>query len=240
MPDVRAVPPFSPFQGPSSRFDTIRAARPRAWRQPSTRAIYHRSNVQTIRVSTPTAKYDVITGSGLLKTLAARMERALGKGLPRRVFVLTSPAIWALWSRQFLASFTAGKRELPIVLFLEPGERFKTLASVEKILRQMAEAGGDRGSLLIAFGGGIVGDVGGGRRDPALLLDSDVLRDGSEQALPMHVCRAVPFRGQRAARRTAAVCRDLDRLGCGQQSCALSLAALRPPGRSLLLRVGRR
>ncbi|HTJ29035.1 MAG TPA: 3-dehydroquinate synthase, partial [Acidobacteriaceae bacterium] len=49
----------------------------------------------------------------------------------------------------------------PIVLFLAPGERHKTLRSVEKLLRQMAKAGGDRGSLLIAFGGGIVGDVGG-------------------------------------------------------------------------------
>jgi 3-dehydroquinate synthase len=35
------------------------------------------------------------------------------------------------------------------------------MPSVEKILRQMVAAGGDRGSLLIAFGGGIVGDVGG-------------------------------------------------------------------------------
>lgn len=52
-------------------------------------------------------------------------------------------------------------RDAPIVLFLEPGEKHKTLASVEKLLRQMARAGGDRGSLLIAFGGGIVGDVGG-------------------------------------------------------------------------------
>jgi 3-dehydroquinate synthase len=48
-----------------------------------------------------------------------------------------------------------------VVLFLEPGEKYKTLASVENLLRQMAQAGGDRGSLLIAFGGGIVGDVGG-------------------------------------------------------------------------------
>jgi len=47
------------------------------------------------------------------------------------------------------------------VLFLEPGESHKTLAGAEKLLRQMARAGGDRGSLLFAFGGGIVGDVGG-------------------------------------------------------------------------------
>jgi 3-dehydroquinate synthase len=51
--------------------------------------------------------------------------------------------------------------DFPVVLFLEPGEKSKTLASVATLLRQMARAGGDRGSLLIAFGGGIVGDVGG-------------------------------------------------------------------------------
>jgi 3-dehydroquinate synthase len=112
--------------------------------------------VQTIRVETPTAKYDVITGSGLIATLAPRIERVCGR-LPRRVFVLTSPPIWALWSDAFLASFA----EPPAALFLPPGEEHKTLASVEKLLRQMVLAGGDRGSLLIAFGGGIVGDVGG-------------------------------------------------------------------------------
>ena len=112
--------------------------------------------MQTIRVETPTAKYDVTAGSGLIGSLAPRLERILGP-LPRRVFVLTSAPIWALWGERFLASFA----EAPIVLFLEPGEKFKTLASVEKLARQVAAAGGDRGSLLIAFGGGIVGDVGG-------------------------------------------------------------------------------
>jgi 3-dehydroquinate synthase len=51
--------------------------------------------------------------------------------------------------------------DAPIVLFLEPGEEHKTIKNVEGLLREMARAGGDRGSLLIAFGGGIVGDVGG-------------------------------------------------------------------------------
>ena len=98
----------------------------------------------------------MIAGSGLIETLAPRIERVVGR-LPRRVFVLTSAPIWALWGHCLQQSF----REAPVVLFLEPGEKYKTLASVEKLLRQMAQAGGDRGSLLIAFGGGIVGDVGG-------------------------------------------------------------------------------
>jgi 3-dehydroquinate synthase len=97
-----------------------------------------------------------MAGSGLVESLAPRIQRVAGK-LPRRVFVLTSAPIWALWAKSFLKSFA----EPPIALFLPPGERYKSLASVERLLRQMAEAGGDRGSLLIAFGGGIVGDVGG-------------------------------------------------------------------------------
>ena len=112
--------------------------------------------MQTIRVDTPSARYDVFTGSGLLDTLAPRIEKASGR-LPRRVFVLTSPEIWALWGDTFLKSF----RETPVALFLAPGETHKTMASVERLTREMIRAGGDRGSLLIAFGGGIVGDVGG-------------------------------------------------------------------------------
>jgi 3-dehydroquinate synthase len=97
-----------------------------------------------------------MAGSGLVATLAQRIERVTGR-LPRRFFVLTSAPIWALWGETFLSSFA----ESPMALFLEPGEEYKTLKSVELLLRQMAQAGGDRGSLLIAFGGGIVGDVGG-------------------------------------------------------------------------------
>ena len=62
-----------------------------------------------------------------------------------------------MWGEQFCASF----REAPVALFLPAGEKYKTMASVERLTREMLRAGADRGSLLIAFGGGIVGDVGG-------------------------------------------------------------------------------
>jgi 3-dehydroquinate synthase len=97
-----------------------------------------------------------VVGSGLLSSLAPRVERVAGR-LPRRIFVVTSPEIWALWGETLAGSFA----EPPIVLFLPPGEKHKTMANVEKLARQMVAAGGDRGSLLIALGGGIVGDVGG-------------------------------------------------------------------------------
>jgi 3-dehydroquinate synthase len=120
------------------------------------RVHYDKSSVQTIRVETPSARYDVFVGSELLGSLAPRLERIAGR-LPRRIFVLTSPEIWALWGETLSASFP----EPPSALFLAPGEKHKSLANVEKLARQMVSAGADRGSLLIAFGGGIVGDVGG-------------------------------------------------------------------------------
>ena len=116
--------------------------------------------MQIVKVDTPSAKYQVFAGTGLLDSLQPRMVKVLaglGRKLPKRVFVLTSPEIWGLWGQRFAASFS----EPPIALFLPAGERHKRLGSVEKLLRQMAAAGGDRSSLLIAFGGGIVGDVGG-------------------------------------------------------------------------------
>ena len=116
--------------------------------------------MQTIRVATPSARYDVFAGRGLLESLAPRIEKAAGR-LPRRVFVLTSPEIWSLWAEAFLPSFLELKAEPPVTLFLAPGELHKTMASAERLTREMTRAGGDRGSLLIAFGGGIVGDVGG-------------------------------------------------------------------------------
>ncbi|MFT4113359.1 3-dehydroquinate synthase [Silvibacterium sp.] len=112
--------------------------------------------MRTIAVKTASAAYPVFVGSGLLKTVPDKIRRQFGKGR-RRVFVLTSPEIWALWGETLAAGFD----EAPSVLFLPPGETYKRMAQIERLATEMADAGGDRASLLIAFGGGIIGDMGG-------------------------------------------------------------------------------
>jgi len=76
-----------------------------------------------------------------------------------RTFLVTSPEIWGLWGRQVQAAFA--KNDQPTVLFLPAGERHKRLRTLESLLEQMAAAGADRDALLVAFGGGVVGDVTG-------------------------------------------------------------------------------
>jgi 3-dehydroquinate synthase len=114
--------------------------------------------VSTLRVTTASASYAVTVAPGLLRTLYPRL-RKLTPGSSPSIFVITSPQIWALWSKPFLASFPA--KEQPPALFLPAGESKKRLAQVESLAQQLALAGADRDSILLAFGGGVVGDVTG-------------------------------------------------------------------------------
>jgi 3-dehydroquinate synthase len=100
----------------------------------------------------------VHVGPGLLSSIGSRLRGITGKG-PRRIFVLTSPTIWALWGTQLASGFQS--QEPPTVLFMPPGESHKRLATVERLATELSAAGADRSSLLIAFGGGIIGDTCG-------------------------------------------------------------------------------
>jgi 3-dehydroquinate synthase len=112
----------------------------------------------TIRVSTPAVSYDVLIGQNLLAGLYPRLKK-LTAPRPLRAFVVTSPEIWSLWQEAFLASFPANFQ--PAVLLLPAGESNKRLSSVESLAQQLAMAGADRDSVLLAFGGGVIGDLTG-------------------------------------------------------------------------------
>ena len=119
---------------------------------------YDESTVRTIQVKTGSTEYPVFVGRELLPTLSRRIGKITAKKI-QRLFVLTSPEIWSLWADVFLESFHP--EAAPTVLFLQPGEEHKRLRNVERLAEQLADCHADRSSLLIAFGGGIVGDVGG-------------------------------------------------------------------------------
>lgn len=116
------------------------------------------SRVRTLPIQTASATYNVLLGEGLLASLPQQLHAIFGER-PRRTFVITAPEIWALWSEAFLAGFPAS--ESPTVLQLPAGEHHKRLAALERLAQQLATAGADRSSVLIAFGGGVIGDVTG-------------------------------------------------------------------------------
>ncbi|MBI4464554.1 MAG: 3-dehydroquinate synthase, partial [Acidobacteria bacterium] len=109
----------------------------------------------TITVELPGASYPILIEAGLLEQAEAALADLL---TGRKVFILSDTTVWKLWGRKLLASL---KKHHPATVLIPPGERYKRLATVEKIADRLSAQGAERSSLLLAFGGGVVGDIGG-------------------------------------------------------------------------------
>ncbi len=104
-------------------------------------------------VETPRARYVVIVERGALASLAAHVPATAGK-----LFVVTTADVWRLHGEVVEKALAGRPRQ---VLFFPGGEERKRLSEVEALAGQMLRAGGDRSSVVIAFGGGITNDLGG-------------------------------------------------------------------------------
>ena len=104
-------------------------------------------------VTTPRATYPIVAERGCFRTLRDHIPARIGK-----VFVVTTRDVWAL-HESAVASALSG-REFD-VLFFPGSEGRKRMVEVEALAEQMMALGGDRASIVIGFGGGIVTDVSG-------------------------------------------------------------------------------
>jgi 3-dehydroquinate synthase len=107
-------------------------------------------------------RVDVVTGSrvstswigeGVTERLASLLD---AHELGAQRVVVSSPAIWRLHGAQLRRALGSGE---PILI--PDGERFKNLQTVSRIYEALIRAGADRGSALVAVGGGVVGDTAG-------------------------------------------------------------------------------
>jgi shikimate kinase/3-dehydroquinate synthase len=79
-------------------------------------------------------------------------------GAPSKLAIITDTNV----ARQWLPPLTAAWRELAAeTIAIEPGEASKSFAIYERLCHQLVAAGLDRGSAIIALGGGVVGDLAG-------------------------------------------------------------------------------
>src|SRR5262245_30883703 len=73
-----------------------------------------------------------------------------------RRFIVSSPAIWRFHGERVVRALGATE---PILI--PDGERFKNLQTVARIYEALIRAGADRGSTIVAVGGGVIGDTAG-------------------------------------------------------------------------------
>ncbi|MHB8069261.1 MAG: 3-dehydroquinate synthase [Desulfobaccales bacterium] len=79
---------------------------------------------------------------------------------PRRCFVVTDTRVGSLYGDQ-VATVLKEADYSPTLLTVPRGERAKTWPVAQRLARELLALGADRGSLCIALGGGVVGDLTG-------------------------------------------------------------------------------
>lgn len=112
---------------------------------------------RVVRVPTASRTYDVVVGPGLLEGLGARIVEVCA---PDQAFVVTDTNVGPLYLARVVASLEAAG--LPVgTVTIPAGEQHKTFETFGTILDAMAHAGLTRDSVVVALGGGVVGDMAG-------------------------------------------------------------------------------
>lgn len=109
--------------------------------------------MSTFPVQTPQRTYCATVERGILERASAHLPAGTGK-----VFVVSTEDVWRHQGARLRRGLESFRHEL---LFLPGGEDQKRLAPLEILAGEMVRRGGDRSSLVIAFGGGVVNDMGG-------------------------------------------------------------------------------
>jgi 3-dehydroquinate synthase len=94
--------------------------------------------------------------------LLARAGSILSEMLPQasRIFVVTVPPVRQRWGTKLIKSLKASGFASQVIA-MPDGEPSKRLATVESLAEKLARLGADRKAVIVALGGGVVGDVSG-------------------------------------------------------------------------------
>ena len=113
--------------------------------------------IASINVGLKERSYPIFFGWDLLGQLKEKLSSIQ---FPRKIALVTSPNLYDLFGRDMFEHLSGGGYECTPVIVPE-GEEHKTFATLEKIYDQLIECRFDRGSGLIALGGGVIGDMAG-------------------------------------------------------------------------------
>jgi 3-dehydroquinate synthase len=101
--------------------------------------------------------YDIIVGEGLIKRAGSEISSRLPH---RRAAIVSDETVYRLYGTTLLQSLTAAGMAAAAVT-LPPGEATKDFAHLSRLCEDLLAQRIERSTLLIALGGGVVGDIAG-------------------------------------------------------------------------------
>lgn len=102
--------------------------------------------------------YEALIERGVLDQAGACLRELFPEG--RKAFMVTMPALRRKWANRLMSSLSEAAFDAKL-LEMPNGERHKRLATIERLAQRLVELGADRNAIIVALGGGVVGDVTG-------------------------------------------------------------------------------
>ncbi|MDA8089414.1 MAG: 3-dehydroquinate synthase [Nitrospiraceae bacterium] len=101
--------------------------------------------------------YPIRLGSGTLPELGPALQPL---GFEKRIALISNPTVYALYGQTVLDSLTRAGFDVTLIK-IPDGEEYKNLLWTEFIYGELLKARLERGSCLVALGGGVIGDITG-------------------------------------------------------------------------------
>ncbi len=114
-------------------------------------------NKKILNVKTSQGQYPIIIGNNTIKDIAKYLKPILNND---RVFIIASKKVIKIYKRKLLESLNKNNIKT-ILIVINDSEKEKNLNTISKISNILLNKGIDRSDLLVAFGGGVVGDITG-------------------------------------------------------------------------------
>lgn len=113
--------------------------------------------MHTITINLPEKSYPIYIKKGLLGSIGSEIEK-IYKG--KKIVVITDKNVDRFYGKIILDEFVKSKFKVKKIV-LEPGEKSKSIEVLLKVYGELLDFGITRSDLIITFGGGVVGDLGG-------------------------------------------------------------------------------
>jgi 3-dehydroquinate synthase len=112
-----------------------------------------------IAINQPARKSEIHIGRGIRQQLGPLLSSTLPQ-VPRQVGIISNKRVFGLYGREVVRSLKAAGFKTFKWLMPE-GERYKSFPILEKAVEFLSESRFERNDLVIALGGGVVGDLAG-------------------------------------------------------------------------------
>jgi 3-dehydroquinate synthase len=116
------------------------------------------SPTQRVRVGLEGRGYDIVIGPGLMGRIGGLIKETVGD---RPLILVSDETVATLYRSKLESALAAAGLRVPPAVLIPPGEDSKSLAGYARAAEAILALGVDRKTVILALGGGVVGDLAG-------------------------------------------------------------------------------